>query len=1081
MKNLLIIFLLIVSELTFGQNFNIERGNPFIRNFKPSEYHAHEQNFDITQDNNGIMYFANFEAVLIFDGVSWTKVPTSKGMRVLSIDVGDDGVVFVGGLYDFGFIEKNEYGEFSFTSLVDSSWAGEYIGEVFNVHTLNNHTYFITKNKMFVYYEGEIKVVEFQNELLESFEVNNELFLFFHRDLQNEKLIQNGLTKYQNGSFIRFSDNSIAQIVDVKTMFYLSEAETYIIGTESQGFFQMKDNIINTMEVDVNNFAKKNSLSCGDRITDDLYAIGTSTQGVLLVNSMGEIIQIIDKKSLLFDASINDLFIDHSNNVWVATNNGISLIELNNSLSLISNQSSGIEGKINKIFKFDERLFCATNNGLYFLNNVSFQKILNFDVACWDVQIFDNKLFVATPMGIYFLSGNSMVKTPISDFSFCLLKSKNQLYVGQNSKILILEENNNSLEVVDTILGIIGNVTKMEENSNGELYVEIPPGNIYKVSETNYSTTKMGYGEDFISLHINKFRGKIFFSSEKGVFEDIGKKDLSEFEFFNKLNEGKGLWIYDFFELDNKHFIFTDGSRKNITNMSINGDTSEIDQSIFLPINDFTVRTMFFDKEKSNIWLGGNDGLIVCNYGSDYEHKTEYKVSFSKIVNIKKDSLMTILNDEVKKIDFSENSIRFEYFTPYFPAKGEILYSYYLEGFDKDFSSWTNLSYKEFSNLPSSNYVFYVKAKDQFGNLIDEASFKFKILVPVYKRWWAILIYLIIIGLLLKLFIDNRLKKEEKERGKLEAIIKERTAEIEQSKAEIEAQRDVEFHHRKEIMSSIHYAKRIQQAVLPTQENLGKVLADKHFIFFKPQNIVSGDFFWMKQLKNFIVIVAADCTGHGVPGAFMSMLGTSFLNEIVTRRSLDSAAEVLERLRNKVKLSLHQEGKMNEQKDGMDIAIYFIDTETYELQYSGAYNPLYIIRENNRITAELKKRIKENPKKLKLFSDEISDVSHSLIELRANRQPIGIYIRELPFDNVSMKLEKGDCIYSFSDGYQDQFGGDVGEKYNSRRFKRFLLSIQDKSMEEQKRIVEQNFVKWKGDLEQIDDVLVIGLKIDFED
>ena len=1078
-KHIIITIILLFSiGLLNSQNFNINSGIPFVKNYKTSDYNAHEQNFEITQDKQGVMYFANFESVLIFDGVRWSKVHTKSGMRVLGLDVCSNGIVYVAGLYDFGFITKNEFGEYNFSSLVDSAWTERQVGEVFNVHAFNNKVYFTTKNKMYIYSDEKIEIIEFQSELLQSFDVNNQLFLFFNRDFQNENLSQNGLTIYKNNQFVRISDNSTAQIIDIRVMFYLEDTDIYVIGTESQGFFQMTSNIITPLEAEVNDFVKTNSITSGEKINNNLYVIGTLTQGILLVNQEGEIVQVIDKNSNLFDESVNDVYIDFASNIWVATNNGISLIELNNSLSIITNQSSGIEGKINKIFEYQDNLYCATSSGLFLLKNSEFINIQNFNAACWDAVVVENKIFIATQLGVFSYDGKTILETQVTDFSFCLLKSEKHIYVGNNSKITILEIQPNSTRIIKTISGFEGNVTKIVEDINGELFVEIPPGNIFKVNKTHSSIENLEHTEGFISLHINKMKSQIFFSSEKGIYNNSSQNLLDEYDFFKQFNNGAGLWIYDFFELDEYNSVFTDGSRKNITIIAQKNEEYELNQDVFLPVSDFTVRTLFFDKKRSNIWLGGNDGLIICDFDTEYEHKTDFKVTFSKIVNLYNDSLIPISTEEYRKINFSENSIRFEFASSYYPAKGEVLYSTFLDGFDKDFSTWTNLSYREFTNLPSGYYTFSVKAKDQFGNIIEQANFEFKILIPVYKQWWAILIYILLIAVLLKIFIDWRMKISEKEKEKLEEIIKERTAEIEQSKAEIEAQRDVEYKHRKEIMASIHYAKRIQEAVLPSSELFQKILGDNYFVVFKPQNVVSGDYFWLKQMKNFIVIAAADCTGHGVPGAFMSMLGTSFLNEIVTRRSLDSAAEVLERLRQRVKHSLHQEGKMNEQKDGMDIAIYYINTETYEMQFSGAYNSLFIVRKKDKITDEINNEATDS-KKIRLFSDDTADADYTLIELRANRQPIGIYIREQPFDNISFKLEKNDSIYSFSDGYQDQFGGDTGEKFNSKRFKRLLLSIQDKSMTEQKRILEHNFIKWKGDLDQVDDVLVIGLKIDF--
>ncbi|MBN2892933.1 MAG: SpoIIE family protein phosphatase [Bacteroidales bacterium] len=1080
MKRFFIILFLFVTQISFAQNFGETRGVPFVKNFNSAEYNGHEQNFDIIQDKSGLMYFANFQAVLIYDGARWVKVPTSSGMRVLSLDLCTKGIVYVGGLYDFGYITKDEFGQYVFVSLVDSSMTEEQVGEVFNVHCLNGKTYFITENKMFTYDSLSVEEVDFDGVLLESFAVNGELFLFFERDLQNEDFSQNGLTVYRNNSIIRLSDNSLEQIVDIKAMFYLDNAQMYVVGTESQGFFSLQNDIITTMEVSVNEYVRKNSITSGAKIYDDLYAIGTLTQGVLLVNNMGKIVQVVNKKSSLFDESINAVFVDESKNIWVATNNGISLIETNNPLSIIDNQISGIDGKINRILIFKGVLYVASDNGLFYFNNNLFNKISGLNVACWDMVTVDQKLVIATPLGIYLFDGISVIQTGVTEFSFCLEKSKlnsDLFYAGHNSFVTVLQIEKNNVVVVDRIDGFSGNATKIKEIENGDLYIEVPPGNIFKLKNNSNNVEKLITGQGFISLHINTSNNDVFFSSEKGLFQDNDKDTLQKFDFFNDTKQGSKLWMYDFFFINENTFLFTDGSRKNISLIKKQEDSIAISQSDFLPISDFTVRTFYFDSNNKNIWFGGNNGIIMSDFGGKYEHHTDFKVTLTKIISLNKDTLLSI-NNQFRKLQYSDNSIRIEFAAPYFHAKGDVLYSYYLDGFDNGFSLWESQAYKEYTNLPANNYVFYVKAKDQFGNEIDQAVYEFKILLPVYRRWWAIIIYIVVIGVLLKLFIDWRMKQADKEKEKLEEIIKERTAEIEKSKAEIEAQRDIEYKQRKEIMDSIHYAKRIQQAVLPSTELLQETLGNNYFVVFRPYEVVSGDYFWLKQLKNFIIIVAADCTGHGVPGAFMSMLGTSFLNEIVTRRSLDGPGTVLERLRNKVKSSLHQDGKQNEQKDGMDIALYFIDTETYELQFSGAYNSLYIVRETSKITEELK-QYPEDSKQVRLFTEDEGDANYTLIELRANRQPIGIYIKEVPFNNTSLKLEKGDCIYSFSDGYQDQFGGDTGEKLNARRFRKLLMNVQGKDMAEQKRIIEQYFIKWKGDHNQVDDVLVFGLKVDF--
>lgn len=254
-------------------------------------------------------------------------------------------------------------------------------------------------------------------------------------------------------------------------------------------------------------------------------------------------------------------------------------------------------------------------------------------------------------------------------------------------------------------------------------------------------------------------------------------------------------------------------------------------------------------------------------------------------------------------------------------------------------------------------------------------------------------------------------------------------------------------YQKKQITDSIEYASRIQTAILPPGDYINKIIPD-HFILYKPRDIVSGDFYWITHKDGKIIVAAVDCTGHGVPGAFMSMLGFAFLNEIVNKEKELKANEILNQLRDNVKKSLHQTGKDDEAKDGMDIALCIIDLENLKMQFSGAYNPLYLARNNE------------------------------LITLKGDRMPIGIYIAEKEsFTNHETEISKGDTIYIFTDGYTDQFGGPQTQKFKTAPFRDLIESNQDKSMAEQKKILEDNFDKWKGDYDQIDDVLVIGIKI----
>ncbi len=280
-----------------------------------------------------------------------------------------------------------------------------------------------------------------------------------------------------------------------------------------------------------------------------------------------------------------------------------------------------------------------------------------------------------------------------------------------------------------------------------------------------------------------------------------------------------------------------------------------------------------------------------------------------------------------------------------------------------------------------------------------------------------------------------------------ETEILQQKEEIETQRDEIEIQRDIANRHRKKLTDSIHYAKRIQNALLPPDEYLNSIL-DDYFVLYMPRDIVSGDYYWVTDFEDKIIITAADCTGHGVPGAFMSVLGISFLNEIVNRNRQFQANLILNQLRKEVKTSLRQTKANLQSADGMDMALCIINRKEMTLQYAGAYNPLFLIRDNE------------------------------LTQIKADKMPIGVFLKEKDsFTNHEINLKKDDVIYMFSDGYIDQLDSNGGHKFLRSRFKKLLTHIHKKPFKEQKNILHKSHIEWRGTAEQLDDILVIGLKI----
>lgn len=289
-----------------------------------------------------------------------------------------------------------------------------------------------------------------------------------------------------------------------------------------------------------------------------------------------------------------------------------------------------------------------------------------------------------------------------------------------------------------------------------------------------------------------------------------------------------------------------------------------------------------------------------------------------------------------------------------------------------------------------------------------------------------------------------------------------------ESKKELEVKNEIIEEKNKNITDSIAYAQNIQSAILPNRSEIAKYLKD-HFIFFSPKDVVSGDFYWFTQKANKIFIAVCDCTGHGVPGAFVSMIGNNLLNQVVIERNKEDPGEILSCLNQGMINAFTKEGEL-EAKDGMDMAllVFELDKATNDiikLNYSGANNPSYLIRKeiaNSALTQE----------------DWISEFEEHFVEIKGDKQAIGGFTEpDYCFHTREIELEKGDMVYAFSDGYMDQFGGPKGKKFMKKNFKKLFVEFMDLEMEEQAEKMDQSIKEWMGEEEQVDDILVIGIKV----
>lgn len=386
---------------------------------------------------------------------------------------------------------------------------------------------------------------------------------------------------------------------------------------------------------------------------------------------------------------------------------------------------------------------------------------------------------------------------------------------------------------------------------------------------------------------------------------------------------------------------------------------------------------------------------------------------------------------------------------------------YYLEGYEEDWNMSRNENIADYRNLSYGEYVFHLKSRSRDDLESKEFVYAFEILRPWWHSWWARLLYVLLIAGGVFGLIKWRTSKLKKRQRILEREIDQATKDIRKQKELVEEQKNsvVKAHQElniknQEVLDSINYAKRIQTAILPSEKLIRSHLPNS-FIIYKPKDIVAGDFYWVEPMGDSTLFAAADCTGHGVPGAMVSVICNNALNRSVRLHKLDDPAKILDRTRDIV---LEEFGQSEEGvNDGMDISLCKLTpgkNGSYQLEYAGAHNPLWVIRK-----------------------DANSEEGFTLEETKANKQPIGKFHNPKPFTKHRVELNKGDSFYIFTDGFSDQFGGDKGKKFKTANFKRLLVSVQDKPIEEQGNELDRMFEAWKSDFEQLDDVCVIGVKI----
>ncbi|MBN8703375.1 MAG: SpoIIE family protein phosphatase [Bacteroidetes bacterium] len=1067
MKHLLRLYVLItiqfvISLACFSQTFNF-------RNYNVESGLSNDQILCFFQDKDGVVWMGtNGGGINKFDGKSFEHLTTKDSLAdnvVYSITGDKQGTIYVGTNNGMSVIKNRKITNYRerkqdenfglshyrvYKVFIDSNnkiWIGtgrginQLEGTKITTKTLhkeldksfvfdimqdsNKAIWFSTLGAGAFKYDGsELKQYTVDNGLDENFIFN--VFDYSKQEkwiststslyvLKNEKLEKHPISKqyFQEGNYLygcwRDGFNSIW------------------IGT-NEGVYHLENDSLDLILKKENGLVNKDIWKIFIDNEQNIW-LGSKAEkesGLSVLNNLS-----FSKKTIVTDSigkSINDLLLDRNGNLWLATSKHLLRIAPNNNTKVFKggNENGLTHEKIRCLYEDNEKIYIGTENGISILLNNKWHIITpknteEKEYRINDIISFNGEILVATNKGIWRIEGKTMLEYHPSHFSHLVV---NKLFTNEDKTLWIGSETG--------ILNISKNIVRSFSISDG-----ISNRKIYDIAEENGFVWALS--EDGIYKYANS-TGRFMYQKIK---DDIKESTSISFGIEKVILIGTESGLYKYKLIDNKLVLI-----------------KKYDQA-----NGFTNTAVSHRAQKwynNKLYIGTEDGLFIYNPRYDRENKLAPQTRIKEIrlyaqpTNWKEyaDSIGTDGLPYNLILTSGQNYLSFSYVGVSHTLPTKVKYKYTLKGHDKDWHSTTETTVL-FSNLNPGDYEFLVLAENGDGVWNKEpVSFKFTINPPLHLSNLAYTIYLLVaIGFI---YAFLRIVRSN---GK----IKEQNSTIEKNNAQLAfAFKEIEQTN-KNITDSILYAKRIQDAILPRKKKIYNVLPQS-FVFYKPKDIVSGDFYWLHEQGDHLLIAAVDCTGHGVPGAFVSIVGNDGLLRAVNEFGLTVPGKIMDKLNSLVEETLRHDDTTFV-RDGMDMALCAINFKNKTVSYSGAQNPLYIIRK------------KEYGTPLPEAKALISTETHQLFELKADKQPIGFFEGRKNFTTHTISAMPDDTFYIFSDGYADQFGGPKGKKFMYKKFKELLLNIQNLTIIEQRQVLESSFDAWRGNLEQVDDVCVIGFKI----
>ncbi|HAS41160.1 MAG TPA: hypothetical protein DCS93_11810 [Microscillaceae bacterium] len=1051
---------------------------PFLTHYTPKDYKAGIINWQGVQEKSGMLYFANMDGILQFDGLKWQLHYLPKKEAVFSIALHNDGKIYVGGARQLGFMKRDSSGLLQFTSLRKylSDREKSKLKTIYNIFMVKDVVVFQGIKTTFIYQNKSFQVLEIPSH--DMFFLGKKILI--RKNAQLFEYLPNGNIK----AFPFFKELSISSLIKITPLTF-----NRFLLLDNQRQFSIYDTQVpqgqRLKSIPTLDLVKNTRIQTIKPLHDGKLAISTYGQGLFIFDKKLNFLYKLNKNNGLKSDRVYTIFEDHQHNLWLPLYYGITQVSLSSPISqLMHKKLEG--GLITTLNKFQNTFYIGTTKGLFFSDASlrDLKLVKNTEGENWNVYTYDNQVYLARRDGVFLVQNDIATKLASFRFVHSLTKLKypdNTFVVGTyDTGIWLLKKIRNHWYKIK-IKGFEKETRFIQEDDKGNLWIAHFNEGIYKLTLNAHkdSVLTLHFYDKGLGLPSNKnnriYRlknGQIIATTMKGFYRYDSSAD--KFVAHSTLNKplNDQFCIYTFSEDSLGNVYFWGGQQ--FPNREIAGlltrqpdDSYKMTNQVF---NKITVATqglrvdvdapIWVDKDQ--VLIGNESNLKVYNSLQANNINTDYQVIINKVVL--KDSVIHRYGNIQKTIciPYELGDIKFSFAAMSYEDIAKNKYSYQLVGYDDEWSKWQSMPTAIFTSLPEGNYIFKVKSINLYKKESEVSTFKFRILPPWYRTWWAYAIYVFLsITIIISIVKANswRLKQQKKI---LEIIVQERTEEIrtqneelQQSQEEILSQRNfIEVQNRNlteknnQIQQSIKSALLIQKAILPFDSRIKRFFAE-YFIIYKPKDVVSGDFYWIEQINDQTIIVVADCTGHGVPGAFMSLISYNLLDKIIKLQKCVVPSEILEKLHVQVVKLLKQDKFKN--NNGLDAAIVVLrkEKEATNITFAGARRPLIY-------------QSAGNPSRVQ--------------EIKGTRRSIGGYQNlAIHFQNHQIQLPLQNMIYLGTDGFEDQ--NDIHrKKFSKKGLIETFNGIVQKPLKPQQRILEERLQKHMQDTEQRDDILCIGIK-----